>query len=54
LHLTVPSMNRHNQTQPSTFSILPVWTFFRDSYIFYFWLSNRANSRYLCLICKQI
>jgi hypothetical protein len=25
LHLTVPSMNRLNQTEPATFSILPCW-----------------------------
>jgi hypothetical protein len=35
LHLTVPSMNRLNQTEPATFSILPCWTFFRDSYFLY-------------------
>jgi hypothetical protein len=32
LHLTVPSMNRLNQTEPATFSIMPCWAFFRDSY----------------------
>jgi hypothetical protein len=31
LHFTVPSMNRLNQTEPATFSILPCWAFFRDS-----------------------
>jgi hypothetical protein len=25
-------MNRLNQTEPATFSILPRWAFFRDSY----------------------
>jgi hypothetical protein len=35
LHLTVPSMNRLNQTEPETFSILPCWAFFRDSYFLY-------------------
>jgi hypothetical protein len=32
LHLTVPSMNRLNKTEPATFSILPCLAFFRDSY----------------------
>jgi hypothetical protein len=32
LHFTVPSMNRLNQTEPATFSILPCWAFFGDSY----------------------
>jgi hypothetical protein len=32
LHLKVPSMNRPNQTEPATFSILARWAFFRDSY----------------------
>jgi hypothetical protein len=36
LHWTVPSMNRLNQTEPATCSILPLWTFFRDSYFLYF------------------
>jgi hypothetical protein len=31
LHFTVPSINRLNQTELETFSILPFWTFFRDS-----------------------
>jgi hypothetical protein len=35
LHLTVPSMNRLNQTEHATFSILPCWAFFRDSYFLY-------------------
>jgi hypothetical protein len=29
-------MNRLNQTEPATFSILPCWAFFRDSVIIYF------------------
>jgi hypothetical protein len=33
---TVPTMNRLNQTEPATFSILPLWDFFRDSYFSYF------------------
>jgi hypothetical protein len=36
LHFTVPSMNRLNQTELATFSILPCWAFFRDSYFLYF------------------
>jgi hypothetical protein len=36
LHLTVPSMNRLNQTEPATFSILSCWAFFRNSYFLYF------------------
>jgi hypothetical protein len=36
LHLTVPSMNRLNQTESATFSILPCWAFFRDSVFIYF------------------
>jgi hypothetical protein len=36
LHLTVPSMNRLNQTEPATFSMLPCWAFFGDSYFLYF------------------
>jgi hypothetical protein len=35
LHFTVPSVNRLNQTEPVTFSILQFWTFFRDSYFLY-------------------
>jgi hypothetical protein len=36
LHFQVPSMNRLNQTEPATFSILPCWAFFRDSVYIYF------------------
>jgi hypothetical protein len=32
LHLIEPSINRLNQTEPATFSILTFWAFFRDSY----------------------
>jgi hypothetical protein len=32
LHLPVPSMNKFNHTEPATFSILPRWAVFRDSY----------------------
>jgi hypothetical protein len=37
LHLTVPTMNRLNQTEPATFSILPRLAFFRDSYFTLFY-----------------
>jgi hypothetical protein len=30
------NMNRLNQTEPATFSILPCWAFFRDSVFIYF------------------
>jgi hypothetical protein len=36
LHFPVPSMNRLNQTEPATFSILPCWAFFGDSVYIYF------------------
>jgi hypothetical protein len=36
LHSTVQSMNRLNQTEPATFSILSFWAFFRDSCFAYF------------------
>jgi hypothetical protein len=35
LHFPVPSMNRLNQTEPATFSILSCWAFFRDSVLLY-------------------
>jgi hypothetical protein len=35
LHFPVPSMNRLNQTEPATFSILLCWAFFRDSVFLY-------------------
>jgi hypothetical protein len=35
LHLTVPSMNRLNQVDPATFSILPFCAFIRGSYFLY-------------------
>jgi hypothetical protein len=35
LNLTVQFMNRLNQTEPATFSILACWGFFRDSNFFY-------------------
>jgi hypothetical protein len=43
LHLTVPSMNRLNQTEPATFSIKPCWAFFRVSYFLYSITWNQIN-----------
>jgi hypothetical protein len=37
LHFPVPPMNRLNQTESATFSILFCWTFFWDSVFLYFW-----------------
>jgi hypothetical protein len=36
LHFPLPFMNRLNQTEPATFSILSCWTFFRNSVFLYF------------------
>jgi hypothetical protein len=36
LHFPVPSINRLNQTELATFSILSSWVFFRDSVFLYF------------------
>jgi hypothetical protein len=36
LHLTVPPMNRLNQSELATVSVLPCWAFFRDSYLLYY------------------
>jgi hypothetical protein len=44
LHFPVPPMNRLNQTEPATFSILLRWTFFRDSVFLYFKV-NYGNIR---------
>jgi hypothetical protein len=44
LHFTVSSMNRPNQTEPATFSILPCWAFFGDSYFLYFWFTETLQS----------
>jgi hypothetical protein len=41
LHFPVPSMNKLNQTEAATFSILLCWTFFRDPVFLYF-VANRA------------
>jgi hypothetical protein len=66
LHLTVQSMNRLNQTESATFSILPCWAFLRDSYFLYFYESARSilldniitnedyknNSHFSCIFAK--
>jgi hypothetical protein len=43
LHLTVPFMNRLNQTKPATYSVLLCWAFFRDSYFLYFVITAFAD-----------
>jgi hypothetical protein len=50
LHFTVPSMNRLNQTEPATFTILPCWAFFRDSNFLYFVYlkSDPKSDRHQC------
>jgi hypothetical protein len=40
LHFPVPTMNRLNQTEPATFSILPWWTFFRNSVFIYLMITS--------------
>jgi hypothetical protein len=56
LHFPVPSMNRLNQTEPATFSILPCWDFFRDSVFIYFivvyvcWKDFEINIRNLVVV----
>jgi hypothetical protein len=47
LHFPVPSMNRLNQTEPATFSILPCWAFFRDSAFIYFKISMPLFSHWV-------
>jgi hypothetical protein len=49
LHSTVPFMNRLNQTEPATFSILPRWAFFRDSVFIYF-IKNHQSGILLSLM----
>jgi hypothetical protein len=50
LHFPVPSMNRVNQTELATFSIMSCWAFFRDSVLLYFlhpqyhWRSTSVKS----------
>jgi hypothetical protein len=36
LHFPIPSINRLNQTELATFSIVLFWTFFRHSVFLYF------------------
>jgi hypothetical protein len=47
-------MNRLNQTEPATFSILPCWAFFRDSvFIYYLKALNTAEcALYKDMFCK--
>jgi hypothetical protein len=40
LHLTVPSMNRHNKTEPASFSIIPCSAFLWGSFFSYFTMIN--------------
>jgi hypothetical protein len=40
LHFPVPSMNRLNQTEPATFTIVPCWAFLRDSVFLYFMVTS--------------
>jgi hypothetical protein len=50
--VSVPSMNRLNQTEPATFSILLCWTFFRDSfYLCFSELCPGQRSRYSSRSC---
>jgi hypothetical protein len=37
-------MNRLNQTEPATFSILPCWAFFRDSVFIYYYFIHQRNT----------
>jgi hypothetical protein len=43
LHLIVSSTTTLNHTEPATFSILPCWNFFGDSYFLYFILEDASN-----------
>jgi hypothetical protein len=55
LHFPVPSMNRLNQTEPATFSILPCWAFFRGSIFIYFVINaSDGFSHILLLYCIDI
>jgi hypothetical protein len=38
-------MNRLNQAEPATFSILSFWAFFRDSYFLYFNVKYAVQQR---------
>jgi hypothetical protein len=50
LHFPVPSMNRLNQTEPATFSILLCWTFFKVSVFLYFKLGLASRSHVMVLL----
>jgi hypothetical protein len=50
LHLTVSSMNRLNQTESATFSILPCCAFFKDSYFLYFILFRDTTNDFVILV----
>jgi hypothetical protein len=51
LHFTVSSMNRLNQTEPATVSILSFWAFFGEFYFLYLvynnliWWTDRLRGR---------
>jgi hypothetical protein len=47
LHFPVTSINRLNQTESATFSILLYWAFFRDSVFLYFILQSKIYLRRL-------
>jgi hypothetical protein len=54
LHFPVPSMNRLNQTEPATFSIMLCWIFFRDSDFLFILLYTNSNTNtdvVACLFC---
>jgi hypothetical protein len=48
LHFPVPSMNRLNQTEPETFSILPCW-----AYLFYIIVKNKIIISLITKFWKQ-
>jgi hypothetical protein len=54
LHLTVPSMNRLNQTEPATFSTMPCLAFFRDSYFLQFTNICFNHSTYVKIECLKL
>jgi hypothetical protein len=60
LHFPVPSMNRLNQTEPATFSILPSWAFFRDSVFLYLidkhfnWLHTSFHLNYIYIFGEKV
>jgi hypothetical protein len=56
LHFPVPSINRLNQTEPATFSIVLYWTFSRDSVFLYLvcWLTNFRNNINLLIFSDSV